>query len=100
MIRIVLFLLRQYCTGIKFHFQGFITDHERALEEILSQDAENSRRFDACLNEMATRIATVFASLKVSKLHILWFIQIRQPVSAKKRKCINLYLPLPFSSHF
>ncbi|XP_057805604.1 protein transport Sec1a-like isoform X2 [Salvia miltiorrhiza] len=44
--------------------QGFITDHEKALEELFSDDAENSRRFDAYLNEMATRIATVFASLK------------------------------------
>ncbi|KAH6812581.1 Sec1/munc18-like proteins superfamily [Perilla frutescens var. frutescens] len=44
--------------------QGFITDHERALEELFSDEAEHSRRFDACLNEMATRIATVFASLK------------------------------------
>ncbi|GER26385.1 plant sec1, partial [Striga asiatica] len=44
--------------------QGFITDHERALEELFADDAGNSRRFNACLNEMATRIATVFASLK------------------------------------
>ncbi|XP_042002533.1 protein transport Sec1a-like isoform X2 [Salvia splendens] len=44
--------------------QGFITDHEKALEELFSDDAGNSRRFDAYLNEMATRIATVFASLK------------------------------------
>lgn len=44
--------------------QAFITDHERALEELFGEDAGNSRRFDACLNVMATRIATVFASLK------------------------------------
>ncbi|EYU30559.1 hypothetical protein MIMGU_mgv1a002638mg [Erythranthe guttata] len=44
--------------------QGFITDHERALEELFGDDAENSRKSDACLNVMATRIATVFASLK------------------------------------
>ncbi|KAK6142909.1 hypothetical protein DH2020_023257 [Rehmannia glutinosa] len=44
--------------------QGFTTDHERALEELFGDDAENSRRFDACLNIIATRIATVFASLK------------------------------------
>ncbi|XP_047976499.1 protein transport Sec1a-like isoform X2 [Salvia hispanica] len=44
--------------------QGFITDHDKALEELFSDDAGNSRRFDAYLNEMATRIATVFASLK------------------------------------
>ncbi|KAI3449129.1 hypothetical protein Pfo_005794 [Paulownia fortunei] len=44
--------------------QGFITDHERALEELFGDDTENSRRFDACLKVMASRIATVFASLK------------------------------------
>ncbi|XP_073027533.1 protein transport Sec1a-like [Primulina eburnea] len=44
--------------------QGFITDHEMALEELYGDDSGNSRRFDACLNVMATRIATVFASLK------------------------------------
>ncbi|KAL6499372.1 Protein transport Sec1a [Orobanche hederae] len=44
--------------------QGFITDHERALEELFAENAENSRKFDACLNVMGMRIATVFASLK------------------------------------
>ncbi|XP_022145308.1 protein transport Sec1a-like isoform X2 [Momordica charantia] len=43
--------------------QAFITDQERALEDIFG-DVENTRRFDSCLNTMATRIATVFASLK------------------------------------
>lgn len=43
--------------------QGFVTDDERALEELFG-DEENSRRGDACLNVMATRIATVFASLR------------------------------------
>lgn len=44
--------------------QAFITDHERALDELVGNNVENSRKFDACLNTMATRIATVFASLK------------------------------------
>ncbi|KAK4416000.1 protein transport Sec1a [Sesamum alatum] len=44
--------------------QGFITDHDKALEELYGDDAENSRQFDKCLNVMATRVATVFASLK------------------------------------
>ncbi|KAF5732954.1 protein transport Sec1a [Tripterygium wilfordii] len=44
--------------------QAFITDHERALEDLYGEDVEKSRKFDACLNTMATRIATVFASLK------------------------------------
>ncbi|KAL3649467.1 Protein transport Sec1a [Castilleja foliolosa] len=44
--------------------QAFITDHERALEELFAENAEKSRKFDECLNIMGTRIATVFASLK------------------------------------
>lgn len=44
--------------------QGFVTDNERALEELFRENAENSRKYDICLNTMATRIATVFASLK------------------------------------
>ncbi|XP_044488464.1 SNARE-interacting protein KEULE-like isoform X2 [Mangifera indica] len=43
--------------------QGFVTDNERALEELFC-DEENTYKGDACLNVMATRIATVFASLK------------------------------------
>ncbi|XP_020549870.1 SNARE-interacting protein KEULE isoform X1 [Sesamum indicum] len=43
--------------------QGFVTDNERALEELFG-DEESSRKGDACLNLMATRIATVFASLR------------------------------------
>ncbi|KAJ0052970.1 hypothetical protein Pint_00249 [Pistacia integerrima] len=44
--------------------QAFITDQDRALEDLYGQNAENSRKFETCLNTMATRIATVFASLK------------------------------------
>ncbi|CAI9093831.1 OLC1v1029415C1 [Oldenlandia corymbosa var. corymbosa] len=43
--------------------QGFITDNERALEELFGEE-EISRKGEACLNSMATRIATVFASLR------------------------------------
>ena len=48
--------------------QAFTTDHEDALEDLYGEHAEGSRRFDVCLNVMATRIATVFASLKVKVL--------------------------------
>ncbi|KAK9668258.1 hypothetical protein RND81_13G045500 [Saponaria officinalis] len=43
--------------------QGFVTDNERAMEELFGDD-ENSRKADACLNLMAARIATVFASMR------------------------------------
>ncbi|XP_061998768.1 protein transport Sec1a-like [Rosa rugosa] len=43
--------------------QAFITDQDRALEELFG-DVENSKRVEKCLNIMATRIATVFASMK------------------------------------
>lgn len=41
--------------------QGFVTDHEMALEELFTEDSENSHKYNACLNTMASRIATVFA---------------------------------------
>lgn len=44
--------------------QGFITNNENALEDLYN-DEENHRRADVCLNEVAKRIATVLASLKV-----------------------------------
>ncbi|XP_072971201.1 SNARE-interacting protein KEULE-like [Typha angustifolia] len=44
--------------------QGFVTDHEMALEELYGENVENSRKFNECLNTMATRVATAFASLK------------------------------------
>ncbi|XP_062223365.1 probable protein transport Sec1a isoform X2 [Phragmites australis] len=44
--------------------QGFVTDHERALEELFSENAEGSHKYNACLNTMATRISTVFASMR------------------------------------
>lgn len=44
--------------------QGFITDNGTALEELFGDEA-SSRRADEHLNVMATRIATVFASLRV-----------------------------------
>ena len=49
--------------------QGFVTDNERALEQLFG-DEEDTRKGDACLSVMATRIATVFASLKVQILII------------------------------
>ncbi|ERN13317.1 hypothetical protein AMTR_s00041p00086140 [Amborella trichopoda] len=44
--------------------QGFTTDHERALEELYGENVESSRKYDACLNSMAVRLATVFASMR------------------------------------
>ncbi|KAF0933230.1 hypothetical protein E2562_016169, partial [Oryza meyeriana var. granulata] len=44
--------------------QGFTTDHERALEELFSENALDSQKYNACLNTMATRISTVFASMR------------------------------------
>lgn len=44
--------------------QGFITNNERALEELYG-DEENNKKAVACLNVMATRVASVFASLRV-----------------------------------
>ncbi|KAJ0603334.1 putative sec1-like protein [Helianthus annuus] len=51
--------------------QAFTTDHDKALEDMYSQLAENSRQFEAALNTMSTRIATVFASMK--ELPFVWY---------------------------
>ncbi|KAL5058702.1 hypothetical protein RYX36_030306 [Vicia faba] len=42
---------------------GFVTNNERALEELYG-DEENNKKVVACLNVMATRVASVFASLR------------------------------------
>ncbi|KAG0576062.1 hypothetical protein KC19_5G052300 [Ceratodon purpureus] len=44
--------------------QGFSTDHEKALEHLFGEHAETSRDFDLCIESMAIRLSTVFASLK------------------------------------
>ncbi|XP_061357819.1 SNARE-interacting protein KEULE-like isoform X2 [Gastrolobium bilobum] len=43
--------------------QGFITNNDRSLQELFG-DEENNHKGVACLNVMAMRIATVFASLR------------------------------------
>lgn len=35
------------------------------MEELFSENAEGSHKYNACLNTMATRISTVFASMRV-----------------------------------
>ncbi|KAL5081869.1 hypothetical protein RYX36_010290 [Vicia faba] len=54
-------------TDTKFILQiqipGFVTNNERALEELYG-DEENNKKVVACLNVMATRVASVFASLR------------------------------------
>ncbi|XP_057531436.1 protein transport Sec1a-like [Amaranthus tricolor] len=44
--------------------QVFVTDHDMAMEELYGEASQNARKFDACMNVLAIRIATVFASLK------------------------------------
>ncbi|XP_071717995.1 protein transport Sec1a-like [Rutidosis leptorrhynchoides] len=44
--------------------QAFVTDHDRALEDLYCDNAENTREYETILAQMATRIATIFASLK------------------------------------
>ena len=51
-------------TVIFFSPQGFITDNRKALEDLFGYE-ENTRKGDACLNVMATRVATVITSLRV-----------------------------------
>ncbi|XP_047068544.1 probable protein transport Sec1a [Lolium rigidum] len=44
--------------------QGFVTDHDKALEELFTESVEGSMKYNSCINTMATRIATVFASMR------------------------------------
>ncbi|XP_073103119.1 SNARE-interacting protein KEULE isoform X4 [Elaeis guineensis] len=44
--------------------QGFVTDHEMALGDLFGENVEKSRKYNDCINIMATRIATAFASLR------------------------------------
>ncbi|KAF7810171.1 SNARE-interacting protein KEULE [Senna tora] len=43
--------------------QGFITNNDKVLEELFGEEGNNQRSI-VCLDEMASRIATVFASLR------------------------------------
>uniref|UniRef100_K4AIJ1 SNARE-interacting protein KEULE n=1 Tax=Setaria italica TaxID=4555 RepID=K4AIJ1_SETIT len=44
--------------------QGFITDHDTALNDLYGRSENNSKVFNDTISTMATRIATTFASLK------------------------------------
>ncbi|KAG0496023.1 hypothetical protein HPP92_000714 [Vanilla planifolia] len=44
--------------------QGFVTDHDMALGELYGENAENTLNYSICLNTMAVRIATAFASMR------------------------------------
>ncbi|XP_062077154.1 SNARE-interacting protein KEULE-like [Humulus lupulus] len=44
--------------------QGFVTNNERSLEELYGGDDKETNEGTTCLNVIATRIATVFASLR------------------------------------
>ncbi|XP_030552014.1 protein transport Sec1a-like [Rhodamnia argentea] len=76
--------------------QGFVTDHERALEELFGNNVENSRTFSACLNTMATRISTVFASL--NELPNVWYHAGKAKDSPQARDLVPSKLATAISS--
>ncbi|RLN11521.1 putative protein transport Sec1b [Panicum miliaceum] len=47
--------------------QGFVTDHDSALNDLYGPSEQNSKTFNDTISTMATRIATTFASLKLAK---------------------------------
>jgi len=47
------------------YMQGFVTDHDTALNDLYGPSEQNSKKFNDTISTMATRIATTFASLKV-----------------------------------
>ena len=52
-------------SSFKLTLQAFSTDNGRALEQIFGEHSEGSQIYDECLGTIATRLGTVFASLKV-----------------------------------
>lgn len=44
--------------------QGFSTDNERALEQLFAEQSEKTQDYKVCIDTMACRLATVFASMK------------------------------------
>ncbi|CAM6128065.1 unnamed protein product [Calypogeia fissa] len=44
--------------------QGFSTDNDRALEQLFGEHSEGTRDYEVCLETIASRLSTVFASLK------------------------------------
>ena len=55
--------------------QCFITDNAMALEELYGNEVM-TRKGDECLNLMANRIATVFASLLVCNFVLFLFVNL------------------------
>jgi hypothetical protein len=49
--------------------QGFITDNDEALELLFGGSNEGTRKFDKCIETIATRLSTVFASMKVKQIN-------------------------------
>lgn len=54
-----------------FLAKGFVTNNERALEQLYG-DEEDSCKGVMCLNEMAASVATVFASLRVDVIIMIF----------------------------
>jgi syntaxin-binding protein 1 len=44
--------------------QGFSTDNERALEQLFAEQSDKTQDYKVCIDTMACRLATVFASMK------------------------------------
>lgn len=48
-----------------FLLQGFTTDNDIALEQLFGEHSEGTRDYASCIETIAARLSTVFASLKV-----------------------------------
>ncbi|XP_021756264.1 protein transport Sec1a-like [Chenopodium quinoa] len=66
--------------------QVFVTEHDSALEDFIGENSQNTRKFDACMNSLAVRIATVFASLK--ELPYVRFQTAKDPDTASSHELI------------
>ncbi|KQJ81899.1 hypothetical protein BRADI_5g03680v3 [Brachypodium distachyon] len=54
----------------KYVIHGFITNHDKAIEQLFTENAEGSMKYNSCIKMMATQIATVFVSTRANlRLH-------------------------------
>ncbi|KNA03296.1 hypothetical protein SOVF_210570, partial [Spinacia oleracea] len=66
--------------------QVFVTENDSALEDFVGENSQNARKFDACMNTLAIRIATAFASLK--ELPYVRFQTAKDPDTASSHELI------------
>uniref|UniRef100_A0A0D6QYN7 SNARE-interacting protein KEULE n=1 Tax=Araucaria cunninghamii TaxID=56994 RepID=A0A0D6QYN7_ARACU len=76
--------------------QGFSTDQERAMEQLFGEHTQNTREYENCINTMACRLATVFASLK--EFPLVRFRAARSALDATTATTFRDLIPTKFAA--